>query len=474
MTLQIATLKKLFYLDPVCTDAVCHPLSSLLYQTLIRINHSGSKPRPELAANWACSDDRRTWSFTIAENYFHDGGLVIASDIAHSFARHVWPGSASIFADLLRELIVGAADCAYGEIPAGLSASDEQASLRIQLKQPYCPLLEVLAHPAMGIVRQMSSGELIGSGPMRALTLDNRLDNKPDEQCTSLTLLRHSNYQGQRQLPREMKILRYDNFSALSAALENGQQHAVLLERKHQLRLDALPGMHSTCLRDRWSGMLILNAAGVFHDREMRKDFHALLQKQAMQDLGTAYHADFIPADVLELASVVPHDISPEQFQQRWGTLLSAVEVKIIYAGGRGPLTVALDSAIKVLQACHIAYTLLPTKNPAEVYEIVEQGGFDIVARGWIQDYDDADQYVGVYEKQAPQPSARLAYQVFYQAIAAARHLPDASQRSLAYAKALNSLHAEYLCIPICRDHHRIMHHDHIHLHAYCRDPFDL
>ncbi|MFZ6745042.1 ABC transporter substrate-binding protein [Undibacterium sp. JH2W] len=462
--MQIATLKHLFHPDPLKTGSVCHPLSSLLYQTLLRINRSGDIPVADLASSWTHSDDYRLWSFALTPARFADGQTVKASHAVRSLARHVWPASTSIFAEISRELILGAAACAEGEIPAGLYADDEQSRLFIQLQQPYCSLLEILAHPAMGICLQTAEDDIMGSGPMQASSASQ----------TEIRLHRNPHYAGPRQLPENICIQIHDEFDAVALALQSGTAHAALLERHHQLKLDNMQGMHSTPLRDRWSGMLILNAAGVFKQLNMRRDFHALLQQQARKKLGALYHTDFIPADILTIPSRAVCEISLAVFQQRWSKHFSGTAVRIIYAAGRGPLSTALDCAIELLQTCGIHCELIRTKNTAQVYACVASGEFDMVVRGWMQDYDDADQYFGVYEKQAPQALARAAYRRFYDAVTTARCLDQPHTRSAAYAQALQALHEEYLCITVCRDHHRIFHHRDLVLQELCRDPFDL
>jgi len=464
MTLHIATLNKLFHIDPLKTNAVCHPLSSLLYQTLLRINRSGDTPVGDLASSWTHSADYQKWAFAISPASFQNGQPVLASHVARSLARHVWPSSASIFADLLRELIVGAAACTEGDIPAGLYADDEENCLFMQLQRPYCALLEILAHPAMGICLLAGEGSILGSGPMTVLSASQ----------TEIQLVRNPAYAGQRQLPGSICMQLHDKFDGVLQSLQTGTTSAALLERKHQLKLDAMPGILSTPLRDRWSGMLILNAAGIFNNLDMRRDFHALVQKRASEKLGALYHTDFIPADILTMPSRQASDVSLAEFQQRWSGHFSDVAVRIIYAAGRGPLTTALDCCIEVLQACGIQCELIRTKNAAQVYEFVDSGEFDIVARGWIQDYDDADQFFGVYEKQAPQLNARAAYVRFYEAVATARLHAHPQARSAVYVLAIQALEEEYLCITVCRDHHKIFHDSKLHLQALCRDPFDL
>ncbi|MFZ6710062.1 ABC transporter substrate-binding protein [Undibacterium sp. TC9W] len=464
MTLHIASLKKLFHIDPLRTDAVCHPLSSLLYQTLLRINRSGDQPVAELASSWTYSADHSKWSFDIGATFFDDGSPLLASHVVHSFARHIWPSSTSSFAGLLRGLIVGAAECSEGEIPAGLYADDAQGHVFMHLRQPYCPLLEVIAHPAMGICVQTQGNLMMGSGPMRVWSAN---DNE-------IQLAHNPVYSGQRKLPEKINIQLHDKFDDVCLAIQDGRANAALLERKHQLRLDALPGMHTTRLRDRWSGMLILNAAGIFDELAMRKDFHTLVQKEAQEKLGALYHTDFIPADVLAVPTTPASKLTLAEFRQRWAGHFSTTAVRILYAAGRGPLTIALDAAISVLRACGIHCELIPTKNAEQVYDYVARGEFDVVARGWIQDFDDADEYVGVYQKQAPQQQAQAAYARFYATVAEYRHIADADARSAAYIQAVKTLDEEYLCITVCRDHHRIFHDSSLHLQSLCRDPFDL
>ncbi len=464
MTLRIATLNHLFHIDPLKTNAVCHPLSSLLYQTLLRINRSGDQPVAELVSSWTHSTDYSKWSFVIAQACFHDGTQVLASHVVHSFARHIWPASTSIFAGLLRELIMGAAECPEGEIPAGLYSDDTQARVFIQLKRPYCPLQEIIAHPAMGICMPTQDDITIGSGPMRMCYASSN----------EIQLTSNPAYAGQRKLPKKICIQLHDKFDDACLAMQDGRANAALLERKHQLRLNAMPGMHATRLRDRWSGMLILNAAGVFDEPAMRKDFHALVQKEAQEKLGALFHTDFIPADVLAIPATPASKLTLEEFRQRWAGHFATTAVRILYAAGRGPLTTALDAAISVLRACGIHCELILTKNAEQVYEYVARGEFDIVARGWIQDFDDADEYVGVYQKQAPQEQAQAAYVRFYATVAQYRHIADAGVRSAAYAQAVKTLDEEYLCITVCRDHHKIFHDSKLHVQSLCRDPFDL
>src|SRR5204863_4175624 len=102
-------------------------------------------------------------SFVLRDNArFHDGAPVTATDVALSFARHLRPEvevpPSLAWAALLR---------GHPGVIKDVRAADAR-TLQIVLNQPYAPLLTVLAHPALGIVRRgPGDGRLLGSGPYR-------------------------------------------------------------------------------------------------------------------------------------------------------------------------------------------------------------------------------------------------------------------------------------------------------------------
>ncbi|WP_295759950.1 ABC transporter substrate-binding protein [Undibacterium sp.] len=465
---RLATLHQHLTPDPACAEAHVLPALSLLYQTLVRKNRSKDTLSPDLALSWQQSDDDRTWTFALGSASFHDGSPLLASDVALSLARHIWPDASSIMSDILRPLIVAAATCSQGEIPAGIVADDAHALLHLHLIQPYCPMLEILSHPALGITKNTETA-VLGSGPMQ---LVRDAQTSPD----SLQLLRFAAYRGNRRVPEQLSLHGYANFSQLKQALESGEVNAALVERKHQLRLLDSPELNSSPLRDRWVGVLVLNAAGGLGDRALRQALHAQLQNAAQDAFGAEFSAQFLPEELLQQAPAANPTValSTEQIRQRWATQCSAQPLRILYAAGRGVLTQSLDLLIALLQQCQLAYTLIPTKNAEQVYALVARGEFDIVVRGWIQDFDDPDQFFGCFEKQAPQPQAGVHYATFFEKIAAARTLPEPTLRSSAYRDALSVLERECLYIPLCRDHNRLLHDPALSPQTLCRDPFDL
>ncbi|MCX7218808.1 MAG: ABC transporter substrate-binding protein, partial [Burkholderiales bacterium] len=312
---------------------------------------------------------------------------------------------------------------------------------------------------------------VLGSGPMQLVKDAGKAQTSPD----SLQLLRFAAYRGGRRVPEQLSLRGYANFSQLKQALESGEVNAALVERKHQLRLLEAQQLNSTALRDRWVGVLILNAAGGLGDRALRQALHAQLQSAAQDAFGAEFSAQFLPEELLQQAPAANPTValSTEQIRQRWATQCSAQPLRILYAAGRGVLTQSLDLLIALLQQCQLAYTLIPTKTAEQVYALVARGEFDIVVRGWIQDFDDPDQFFGCFEKQAPQPQAGVHYATFFEKIAAARTLPEATLRGSAYRDALSVLERECLYIPLCRDHNRLLHDAALSPQTLCRDPFD-
>src|SRR6266540_3688693 len=106
-------------------------LSVNVYDTLLRTTKDGTSVEAGLATKWESSADGLTWTFTLKDGVkFSDGSAMKASDVKASLdvAR---AGEKSAWKDVY---------VAIKEI----TASDDK-TVKIALKQPYAPLLSVLA-----------------------------------------------------------------------------------------------------------------------------------------------------------------------------------------------------------------------------------------------------------------------------------------------------------------------------------------
>ncbi len=76
-------------LDPALeTDGESFKVADNIYETLVRFKEESTALEPSLAASWAVSDDRLTWTFNLRPGMmFHDGTVCNAEAVVFSLAR---------------------------------------------------------------------------------------------------------------------------------------------------------------------------------------------------------------------------------------------------------------------------------------------------------------------------------------------------------------------------------------------------
>jgi len=133
-----------------------------VYDTLLAFREGSTDVEAGLATRWSVSRDGLTWSFVIRDNArFHDNTPLTAVEAAASFNRFLHPdGEApptAAWAAMLR---------GFPGVIKEFKAPDAR-TLQIVLNQPYAPLLTVLGHPSLAVVRRGADGRLVGTGPYR-------------------------------------------------------------------------------------------------------------------------------------------------------------------------------------------------------------------------------------------------------------------------------------------------------------------
>jgi peptide/nickel transport system substrate-binding protein len=138
-------------LDPaLAADASAGILARQVFDTLLQYREGSSDVEAGLASQWQVSRDGLAWSFRLREGArFHDGAPVTAADVAVSLERVLFPGAphAPAANPVVPRLLRGAP----GVVKA-VKVADPR-TLQIVLNLPYAPLLTVLAHPALSVVR---------------------------------------------------------------------------------------------------------------------------------------------------------------------------------------------------------------------------------------------------------------------------------------------------------------------------------
>ena len=138
-------------LDPaLAVEIPAGLLARQLFDTLLQYREGSSDVEPGLASQWQVSRDGLAWSFRLREGArFHDGAPLTAVDVVTSLERVLFPGAAH--APTANPVVPRLLRGAPGVVKA-IKVLDPR-TVQIALNLPYAPLVTVLAHPALSIVR---------------------------------------------------------------------------------------------------------------------------------------------------------------------------------------------------------------------------------------------------------------------------------------------------------------------------------
>jgi len=155
-------------LDPAfVVDVAEGQICSMIFQGLVRFSPAG-EIAPDAASSWELQDDGRRFVFQIDPNAkFSNGRRLTAADVVWSFERVLAPEGGSPRQWVL-DRIAGAEDFSKGRADtiAGLQTPDD-ATVVIELSQPFRPFIQLLAMPAARIVpREEADGDVFASSPV--------------------------------------------------------------------------------------------------------------------------------------------------------------------------------------------------------------------------------------------------------------------------------------------------------------------
>ncbi|MFZ6768016.1 ABC transporter substrate-binding protein [Undibacterium sp. Di26W] len=465
MSLVIGALTEHCLSDPTRIAHAAVPLLAPTARGLLHADRAGVVPVPDLAAWHTVSRDGVTHVFGLRSATFHDGAPVRASDVARSFARLVAPGSTATLAGSLRGLLWRGGPSRAGDLVEAIVPDDARGEVAIRLAAPFGAFADLLAHPSLGVARADPDGTVVGCGPLRPIA----------DGPGIWRLVPHSDNIEPRRLRNDLSLRAFGTIDALHQALQQRLVDVVAIERQHYPRFE---GHASTSLRDRWVGAMMLNAGGALQDIGPRRDFARVVHAVAAATLPAAACTRLLLPEGLATAAYhdgasarLPPPLSARDFSDRWRTLFVSQPVRIVFSPGRGPLTRVLEALIDELAAAKLPLRVVNEPEPAGVYALVAQGAVDVVARGWSQDYDDPEEFFGIYDKQAPGALAQSPVRWFAARVSEARHA-SAHERLAACTEALLEIEAKWLCVPFCRDANRLFHAADVRLRAHERDTF--
>lgn len=145
-------------------------IANAVSRGLVKLDGAGQVV-PDLATSWRVSDDGLSIIFRLRRAQWSDGRAVKGEDFVRLFRNALAPASNHPFKPLL-QVIENGEDVANGRKPPsalGVSAPIPEV-VEIRLSAPRPSLLQVIAHPAMGIAdRNMSN---VALGPFRLTRTD--------------------------------------------------------------------------------------------------------------------------------------------------------------------------------------------------------------------------------------------------------------------------------------------------------------
>lgn len=259
----------------------------------------------------------------------------------------------------------------------------------------------------------------------------------------------------------------YGSQSELELAFAGGQVHAMIADRNHSYTPPY--GTRRLALRERWVGMLVLNAeAPLFADPQLRRDFGLMAQALAQTLFPrrvsswtcspTYYTSCFMPDGLLPESYYRRNDMSvaPVRFAARWREHFATHPLRVLYTPHRGALTRLLDLLITELRGQGLALDVIETSGAPDVYSRVALGEFDLVPRGWAERDAESAGFTGAFEKQAPGELGKAVYARFHDQIAGLDPQGDPRHGEL-YAGALRALEDHWLFVPFCQDRTRLL-----------------
>lgn len=429
-----------------------------LYQTLVKLDDSGVVV-PDLSTKWEFSEDKKSITFFINTNAkFSDGSSVTSLDIAHSFARHFWPNSNSPVSGLLNDLIVGAKNLTYGQIPEGIIPEDNK--ITFTLNQHYFPFLLILSMPSFSIIcweHFKKTNNTIGSGPFY---LDTANDNQ-------LSLLNSKNYRSS-----EAKLNRL-NFIAFFE-----KENAIPLMEKEDIDfifygVGKQTPPKSEKIKIKVANVnnpifahLFTNSSGVLgNDLELRKNLYQLLRTFAEKStqknytqapLPTLLPPGFLPATYY---TERPKSIDPSQFKkirnkksQLKLSLLASdlLNTREFFEELKNYLSQA-DIELKYHRIPHQDFMTTVNKS---------NHNYDLILGGYGANIPDPD---GILD-----PILKLSgwgYGIYNtdeekKALESAKFLINPEDRQQAYEKIIKKFESKYLVIPLFKDHVQLIYRD--------------
>ncbi len=407
---------------------------------------------PELAERWETDPSAKRYRFHLRRRVaFHDGQPFTALDAKRHFERLLDPRERSPDQWLLKE-VEGATEFVAGKAAdvRGLAVLDEQ-TLEIRLDEPKAFFLQLLTHPAARVGKRDANGRFVGTGPFRAVQLDDRaivLDRNPGYFRPELPHLERLEFRFQRDRAGALEALKSGGVDLVSGL------YAEHLKDPALESLQVIAGSTPSCfflgfnLRER-----------PYSDVRVRKAIRAGLDLTRLVERyhpGATVARSLTPPGLLEygetLAAPRPDVLLAEQLLREAG--IQTLKVSLYYPPGRGTEEEdqVLFGPLLERQLVTLEHVELRTQD---YWQRQREGRVPAFRSGWIADYPDPDNFLHFLLNSSAQTVFSLGYHSaeLNQLTSEARVSIDPDLRAQLYRRAERVLDQDCVLIPLFHEH---------------------
>ena len=405
-------------LDPHKTSTIyeAHVLRDL-FEGLVMQNNK-AELIPGAAESWIISDDGKTYTFKLrADAVWSDGSPVTAEDFVYSFRRLQDPATAAEYASMLYP-VVNAEEVNTGKAKPeeiGVKAIDA-TTLEIQLKAPTPYFLEMLTHQAAYPVNKASiekdgadwikAGKLVSNG---AYTLAEWVPND------HIKMIKNPKFHDADSVKVDViNFIPTEDRSSAMKRYEAGELDSYddlpteqLTELKakfgDQIRVAPYLGTYYYAIKtDKapWDNVELRNAISMAIDRDF------LAEKVWGNSMFPGY--SMVPPGIKGYTSAAANFAETSQIDREEDAMNILeklgygpdkplkMEIRYNTSENHKNTAVAIQEQLKPLG---IEVTLLNTDTKTHYGHLEQKGDYDVARAGWIADYQDPENFLGISVK---------------------------------------------------------------------------
>ncbi|MGQ1798625.1 ABC transporter substrate-binding protein [Kocuria oceani] len=466
-------------LDPAfAQDGESFRVSRQIFEGLVGVQEGSAEPEPLLAESWEQSEDGRTYTFQLKDGVtFHDGTTFDAEAVCANFDR--WYNFEGLLqsenmAYYYGSLFKGFADSPEEAIYAGCEATGEQEA-EVRLNKPFAGFIAALSLPAFAMqsptaleeygadtaggtaespeLSEYAQGHPVGTGPFQFESWD--VGNQ-------VVLSAYEDYWGEQGQVTDVIFRIIDDPQARRQALESGSVdgYDLVAPADTQALQD---GGYNVVTRDPFTILYLgfNQAQEELADPQVRQAIAHAIDKEALvsQTLpeGTTVATQFIPESVNGYnEDVTQYEYDPERSRQllEEAGYADGLELDFSYPTGVSrPYMPNPEQTFTTLTAQleEVGITVNPQPDkwsPDYLDRVNGTSDHDLHLLGWTGDYNDTDNFVGVFFGQE-KPEFGFDDPELFQALADARELTSVEEQTPVYEEINDQIMQKLPAVPL-------------------------